>query len=464
MAGVISDERKLALADWLGSVLGMSVSVSTISPLSGGAIQENWLLEITTNSGTREFVLRKDAPARIAASHTRGEEFAILRHVHAAGVLVPQPIAFCADPAILGNPFAIMAKAAGQGFGPRIVKDMSLGGDRRALTQRIGAEMARIHAIAPPQPGLGFLGPTPDDPVQAEIAWLRSALDRLGLVRPAIEWGLRFIEIHPPAHHATTLVHRDLRTGNYMVDHAGLTAILDWEFAGWGEPMSDLGWFCAACWRFGRGDLEAGGIGARADLYAGYVSAGGMPIDDVSVHLWEIMAHLRWAVIALQQGARHLSGEEPSLALALTSRIVPELELAVLRATSPESWKSRTRTLTYCDNSIIKQSYQAGETCGADLLAIAGKELAETILPRLQGDERHSGLMVASAMRIVLREIAGRSDSPRPSGQGEMHQMIRDGLGDGSPEIFRILLAETIKSVSYTKPAMLNGAELGLLG
>ena len=45
---------------------------------------------------------------------------------------------------------------------------------------------------------------------------------------------------------------------------------------------------------------------------------------------WEIMATVRWAVIALQQGHRHTSGEETSLELALTGRMVPEMELDAL--------------------------------------------------------------------------------------------------------------------------------------
>jgi hypothetical protein len=36
---------------------------------------------------------------------------------------------------------------------------------------------------------------------------------------------------------------------------------------------------------------------------------------------WEVMAHLRWAVVALEQGHRHLSGQDHSLELALTARI-----------------------------------------------------------------------------------------------------------------------------------------------
>jgi aminoglycoside phosphotransferase (APT) family kinase protein len=103
--------------------------------------------------------------------------------------------------------------------------------------------------------------------------------------------------------------------------------------------MLDIGWFCAECWRFGKKELEAGGVAPRAAFYEGYRSQGGAPIDDDAVRYWEVMAHLRWAVIALEQGHRHISGREPSLELALTGRMAPELERIVLRMTPPELWR-----------------------------------------------------------------------------------------------------------------------------
>jgi aminoglycoside phosphotransferase (APT) family kinase protein len=124
-----------------------------------------------------------------------------------------------------------------------------------------------------------------------------------------------------------------------MVDENGLTAILDWEFSAWGDPMSDLGWFCAKCWRFGRNDLEAGGIAVREPFYRGYEAESGRRVDPDRVAYWERMAHIRWAAIALQQGDRMTAGGEVSLELGLTGRLYPpELELAVLDGTPPEKW------------------------------------------------------------------------------------------------------------------------------
>ena len=109
-----------------------------------------------------------------------------------------------------------------------------------------------------------------------------------------------------------------------------ITAVLDWEFAGWGDPHEDLGWFTARCWRFGQVALEAGGIGPMDAFLAGYGSEAGWQPDPARVRFWQLGATIRWAVIAADQAARHLSGREPSLELALTGHMVPELEWGVL--------------------------------------------------------------------------------------------------------------------------------------
>ncbi|MCJ2127049.1 phosphotransferase family protein [Methylobacterium sp. J-077] len=330
------------LRDWIAGLLGCpDLAIEEIRPLGGGSIQENRLVRCRIDDTARAFVLRMDAAATIASSRSRAEEFRILEAVWQAGVRVPEPVGFCADPAVLGAPFALMGLVEGVGLGPRIAKDLTLGGDRDILAETLGRELARIHgALDPGEPpaALAFLGAPETQPALAEIDRLRASLDGIGAQRPAIEWGLRWGEVRAPDCPAPTLVHRDFRTGNYMVDEAGLTAILDWEFAGWGDPAQDLGWFCATCWRFGRPDLEAGGIGSRTAFYRGYTEESGRTIDPESVAYWEVMAHLRWAVIALEQGARHVSGREFSLELALTGRMVPELERTILRATAPESW------------------------------------------------------------------------------------------------------------------------------
>jgi aminoglycoside phosphotransferase (APT) family kinase protein len=446
-----------AIGRWLSALLGAPCEVLEARPLAGGAIQENWLLQVTLHGAIREYVLRRDAPASIAASHSRREEFAILEVAHQAGVMTPRPIGFCEDAGVIGAPFALMAKLEGVGFGPRIVRDMSLGGDRERLVQDIGAELARIHAIRPPQAALDFLGVPPADPVAADIAALRAGLDAMGVARPALEWSLRHCERHLTPSGQISLIHRDLRTGNYMVDEKSLTGVLDWEFAGWGDPLSDLGWFCAGCWRFGRDDLEAGGVGSRGSLYAGYRSAGAGLVDDARVRLWEIMAHIRWAMIALQQGHRHISAQEPSLALALTSRIVPELELAILRATAPrpDGRKQLGEPAAHVTH--------AGEAMGAALLAIAGKELSDRLLPKLTGEDRTTARMIASAMRMASRELAMGEGLPERAGATSLAATIRAGQADDCAARHAAVLRAAVRAVALTKPDILSDDERALV-
>jgi aminoglycoside phosphotransferase (APT) family kinase protein len=325
-----------ALRGWLASQ-GVAVrDVTGARKLSGGAIQENWALDLQLESGMLPVVLRIDAPSGVGESWGRAEEFALLRVAHGAGVTVPEPLWLC-DASLLGRPFFIMRRVGGTAAGHVLVKDRTLGGDREALVRRIGAEMARLHRVSPPQPSLAFLPVPQRTPVQESIAGWRAFLDRQTARYPLLEWGLRWLERHEPSPLPLVLAHRDFRTGNFMADTQGLTAVLDWEFAGWSDPREDLGWFCARCWRFGQTGpgYEAGGLGSRQALLAGYADAGGLRIDEAELHYWEVHAHLRWAMIALAQGERHESGREPSLELALTAHIVPELEVTLLAMTSP---------------------------------------------------------------------------------------------------------------------------------
>lgn len=325
-----------------------SVSLTKAKPLTGGAIQENWLLmlEVTGGpyKGQRKWILRTDAPSGIASSLSRAQEFRLLKAAEAAGVTVPKPLWLCEDRSVFDRPFYIMRRLHGTADGREIVKDEGPGGPKPALAERLGRELARIHAITPDSPPaaeLDFLKKPEPSPALALVAELRSNLDYCGIADPALEWGLRWAELHAPPAVPPVLVHQDFRTGNYMVGPDGLAGILDWEFCAWGDPMSDIGWFCAKCWRFGRPEREAGGIAAREDFYRGYEAESGRKVDPQAVAFWEVMAHLRWAVIALLQGGRFWQAGEGSLELALTGRFAPELALEVLRLTPPERWSAK---------------------------------------------------------------------------------------------------------------------------
>lgn len=335
-----------SLAAFLAEQTGAAtVLVDNLHKLAGGAIQENWAADLVVDGGPQAgviaVVIRCDAASGVGHSHTRAQEFALLKAAFAAGVTVPEPL-WCGDNSVFGRNFFVMRRVDGTAAGHRLVKDLSLGGEnggRAVLVQRLGEEIAKIQRVRP-SIELAFLEQPEIHPALHFIARSRAYLDRHHTPYPALEWGLRWLEQQVPdcdgwRKEQLVLAHRDFRTGNYLVDAHGLTGVLDWEFAGWSHPLEDLGWLCARCWRFGQqGDAKAaGGIGSREDLLAGYNRISGRTVMPAELYYWEVFGELRWAIIAIGQGERHIAGRESSLELALTSHIVPELELHILRLT-----------------------------------------------------------------------------------------------------------------------------------
>lgn len=327
-----------ALGGWIAQALGASeVRITEPAKMPGGAIQENWTFDALVTdgplAGTLGLVLRTDAPSGVSVSRTRVEEYALLQAAFAAGVTVPEPLAVDPAGALFGKPFYLMRRAAGTANPRTLARDPALDPHRAALTEAIGRELARIHAIVPPRADLGFLGADLRPPARRRIAEFTAQLDALPSPYPVLEWAIRWLDRHAPETPASALGHGDFRCGNLMVDATAgpdVTAVLDWEFASWSDPMEDIGWLCARCWRFGADQRPVGGIGERADFQRGYEAESGHRLDWGRAPYWEVLATTRWALIALHQGERHLSGGEFSIELALTARKAAEMEYDLL--------------------------------------------------------------------------------------------------------------------------------------
>ncbi|HEV2548313.1 MAG TPA: phosphotransferase family protein [Stellaceae bacterium] len=308
------------------------VVVRELRRLRYGAVQENWALDAVFEGGAlageQRLVLRADPATGLSESRDKASEFAIMRAVHGAGVAIPEPILCCAERGVIDRPFLVMPRLAGDADGAAIVASPPVA--RAAIAARLAQELAALHAIRPPRAELDSLGSPPNDAAQARIAALTRALAARDDPYPVAEWALRWLIRHAPPPAPPVLCHRDFRTGNYLVADGRFTALLDWEFAGWSDAGEDIGWFCLGCWRFGARLNEAGGLVRREIFCRAYEAAGGAALEPERLRFWEMLAALRWLVIALEQRDRALLGGEPSLDLALTGRRPAECELEIL--------------------------------------------------------------------------------------------------------------------------------------
>ncbi len=332
LAGAILDAARQA---------GLSATrVVDLTRLAGGASKETWAFDLVADDGAvRRLVLRRQPPDRRFSTQglsSVSAEAAIVRIAQRAGVPVPD-VPFDLPAGSPGGDGYAMDRIDGETVGVRVLKLPELAKARTGMARRCGEILARLHAANGHEAlGLRDLG------ARDALAALADRHRATGQDRPVFELALRWLDAHLPAESARTLLHGDFRNGNLVVDAGGIRAVLDWELAHIGAPVSDLAWLCVTSWRFQRPDLPVGGFGTREDLLAGYEAAGGAPVDPAELHAWEIFQTLNWGVIcagaakAFVEGSRSVEG-------GVIARRASETEYDLMRLLAPdhEAWHVR---------------------------------------------------------------------------------------------------------------------------
>lgn len=328
-------DRFAGLQAWIAHALDADdARITRLDKLSGGAIQENWSLDVCMKGGQQPgeqaWVLRTDALSTISSSLGRAEEFAILKVVERVGVTAPAPVLLCQNTNVIGTPFYLMSRKEGTAHAREITRDPNLSVFGEKLAVQLGTELGRLHRVTPQTADLPFLSIPDQAPTHSRINQYRDDLDALPDAHPVLEFALNWLEDNAPTPNPVALCHCDFRTGNYLVKDGILTAILDWEFASWGDPDEDIGWLCARSWRFGNDHLQVGGIASLEGFLKRYQTESQRTVSVSQIFYWQTMAELRWAVIALQQAQRCRSNIEITQELALTGLMASEMELNIL--------------------------------------------------------------------------------------------------------------------------------------
>lgn len=289
-------------------------TVSQLQRLSGGASRETWRFECDG----QPYVLQRVRPGR---PDGLGAEPAVLAAAFAAGVPVPEVIVDGSRSQDLELPFMVVRAVEGESIARKILRDDGFQSARRVLVQQLGAAAAQLHRVdATSISGLMSID---------QLSMYRKVMDDIGEPHPAFEIAFRWLENNRPPTTGQSLVHGDFRLGNVLVNHLGLTAVLDWELAHVGDPMEDLGWLCVRAWRFG-GGLPVAGLGTYESLFDAYEAVAGVRPEFSTVRWWEILGTLKWGIMCMVQAQTHLSGVARSHELAAIGRRVCENEYDVL--------------------------------------------------------------------------------------------------------------------------------------
>ena len=298
--------------------------------MSGGAIQENWSITSKNNEQNWSLVLRKNASTMLESSSDRAQEYKLLKQLHSYDIRVPKPLYFSARDNFLNSDFFIMEKITGITEGHKLVR-LNQAEQQKTILEDIGTQLAKIHHIKKDSEIESFLPKPHKHEYFADLfTQFKAQIDQLNRHQPILEFAIKWMKDHQPQVDDLVLVHGDFRTGNLMIDGDQLTGILDWEFTHWGDRREDIGWFTAKCWRFGQDQNLAGGIGTYKDFMLAYSKVSEIYVAEFELKFWHILAHVRWAIIAMQQAHRNQGNAQPSLELALTDFLVPLLEKNIL--------------------------------------------------------------------------------------------------------------------------------------
>ena len=316
------------VGEHLSDLLNTSVEVEKVTLLAGGASKEVWKVEGATPEESLDLLVRRAAGGEIYSDTLSLEqEYQVLQAAYEAGVKVPKPYGYFDD--LDGREAFAMERLEGESIGRRLVRKEEFEATREALPQRLAEELSKIHAI--PLESLPSLPGAQSEPAtDYSLESLERELDLLEEPHPAIELGLSWLREHVPASHGVVLNHGDFRIGNFLVSEEDLVGVVDWEFAHLGDPAEDLGWPLVRAWRFGEDHLRLGGIGEAEPFLERYNSLTGREISKEELFYWEVLGNVRWAIGSHNQAQRHLSGQEPSVELAILGRLAAEVEYEIL--------------------------------------------------------------------------------------------------------------------------------------
>ncbi|KRB47520.1 phosphotransferase family protein [Terrabacter sp. Root181] len=212
-------------------------------PLTGRVVaggKSNLTYEV--GDGTSTVIVRRPPLGHVlATAHDMGREHRVITALRDTAVPVPTTYAVCDDPDVIGAPFYVMERVAGTPY--RFEAQLQpLGAERvRAISERMVDTLVALHAVEPASVGLGDFG-RPDGFLERQVRRWKQQLDASrSRDLPGIDELHERLAGSVPAQDDPTIVHGDFRLDNLLVTSDDeVSAVLDWEMATLGDPLTDV--------------------------------------------------------------------------------------------------------------------------------------------------------------------------------------------------------------------------------
>ena len=264
----------------------------------------------------RDLVLRRPPVGTKAASaHDMKREFLIQSRLKPVYPLVPNVIALCGDPNVIGSDFYVMDRVPGDIFRRDVPETLSAS-DISLMANSLVAGLAQLHSVdasvlAELNKGTGY--------VQRQVeGWSKRYRNALTDDVPNGEDVMSWLAANQPKDVDSCVIHGDWRIDNMVFDLEAkkLAGVLDWELATVGDPLMDLG-SALAYWvdrddepmfaSLRRQPSHLPGMPTRKEFIAKYLELSGRRCDDFT--FYEVFGLFRLTVIIQQIWARYRAGQ-----------------------------------------------------------------------------------------------------------------------------------------------------------
>ncbi|MCB1007767.1 MAG: phosphotransferase family protein, partial [Acidobacteria bacterium] len=272
-------------------------------------------LTYLVSDGVDEWVLRRPPfGARQGSAHDMGREYRVQRALAPFYPYVPEVLAHCDDPSVIGCDFYVMRRIEGAILRRDPPPGLALGPERaRALCGSFVDRLVELHSIDPERAGLASLGKGPGYPRRQIEGWSARYRAARTWNAPRCEGVMAWLAERTPEDVASRPIHGDFRLDNLVLDPDDPTrvvGVLDWEMATVGDPLMDLGASLAYWVETGDGALARAtrrqpthlpGMWTRSELVDRYLERSGLrPPDGTPWAFYEVYGLFRLAAIAQQ--------------------------------------------------------------------------------------------------------------------------------------------------------------------
>jgi aminoglycoside phosphotransferase (APT) family kinase protein len=331
------DPRGLDL-DRVRAFLDESCPGLVAGPLTGTLIQGGKSnLTYVVGDGAQTWVVRRPPLGHVlSTAHDMSREFTVMTALGPTEVPVPRTVAICRDPEVLGAPFYVMEHVAGAVYRTG-GSAAALGRDRfHAIMRQLASVLADLHAQDPASIGLADFG-RPDGYLERQLRRWARQLDssRNRPLEGIDELHAKLVRRLPAGKSGGGVVHGDYRLDNVIVGGDDrIAAVLDWEMATLGDPLTDLG-LLLMYWRLMTlglgtfGDQLPADAPTAAQLTGWYADRAGQhgrqPADLADLGWYEAFACYKLAVILEGIHFRYVAGQTVGDGFKGVGAMVPAL-------------------------------------------------------------------------------------------------------------------------------------------